>query len=115
MRGKILFVTGLAVGYVLGAKAGRERYEKIAAAANKFWSTPTVQRRVDQVEDFVKDHAPDVAGFVGDTAKKAVSKVASKPRRGSSTARSASSQSSSSPAAPAAAKSGGSASGGTAS
>ncbi len=81
MRGKILFATGLAVGYVLGTKAGRERYEQIAAAANKFWSAPTVQRRVDAVEDFVKDHAPDVAEFVGDTAKKAVSKVAAKPKR----------------------------------
>jgi hypothetical protein len=29
MRGKILIVAGLAVGYVLGARAGRERYEDI--------------------------------------------------------------------------------------
>ena len=31
MRGKILFVFGLAVGYVLGTRASRERYEHIKA------------------------------------------------------------------------------------
>ena len=43
MRGKILFVTGAAVGFVLGARAGRERYEQIKAAAVKVWESPTVQ------------------------------------------------------------------------
>ena len=54
MRGKILFAAGLAVGYVLGTRAGRERYEEIKRAADSFWNSPRVKRRVDQVEDFVK-------------------------------------------------------------
>ncbi|WP_406282152.1 hypothetical protein [Embleya sp. NBC_00896] len=33
MINKLTFVTGLAVGYVLGAKAGRERYEQIRKLA----------------------------------------------------------------------------------
>ena len=33
MRGKILFLTGLGVGYVLGTKAGREKYDQITKAA----------------------------------------------------------------------------------
>ena len=33
MKGKILFVVGLGVGYVLGTRAGRERYEQIKQAA----------------------------------------------------------------------------------
>ena len=72
MRGKILFVAGLGVGYVLGTRAGRERYEQIKSTAAKFWNDPRVQRQVDTVETFVKDKAPDVAEFVSENAKKVV-------------------------------------------
>lgn len=75
MRGKILFAAGLAVGYVFGTRAGRERYEQIKSAANGFWNDPRVQLRVDQVEDFVKEKAPEVADFVSDGAKKVVNQV----------------------------------------
>ncbi|GAA1699702.1 hypothetical protein GCM10009792_19680 [Microcella alkalica] len=83
MRGKILFLTGLGVGYVFGTKAGREKYEQISRAAAKFWNDPRVQERVDQVEGFVKDKAPEVAEFVSGNAKKAASTVTG--RKSSST------------------------------
>lgn len=75
MRGKILFVVGLGVGYVLGTRAGREKYDKMKAAVVKFWNDPRVQERVDDVQDFVKDKAPDVAEFLADGAKKVVAQV----------------------------------------
>lgn len=78
MRGKILFATGLAVGYVLGTRAGRERYEQLKRSALSFWNDPRVQHRVDQVEDFVKEKAPEVADFVTDGAKKVVGAVSGK-------------------------------------
>jgi len=78
MKGKILLLTGLAVGYVLGTRAGRERYEEIKTAANKLWNDPRVQKPVHQAQDFAKDKAPEVAEFVSDTAKKVVSQVAGK-------------------------------------
>ena len=78
MRGKILIVTGLAVGYVLGARAGRERYEEIKRAASKFWNNPRVKEQVERVEDFAKDKAPEVVGFLSDNAKKVVAQVTSK-------------------------------------
>ena len=78
MKGKILLVTGLAVGYVLGTRAGREKYEQIKATANKFWNDPRVQRQVNQAEDFVKDKAPEVAEFLTDGAKKVASQVSGK-------------------------------------
>jgi len=53
MRGKLLFVAGAAVGYVLGARAGRERYDQIKAAATQAWQSPGVQKQVHAVEDFV--------------------------------------------------------------
>ena len=51
MRGKLLFILGGLTGYVLGARAGRQRYEQIAATAKDFWEAPPVQRRVHQVRD----------------------------------------------------------------
>jgi len=75
MKGKILLVTGLAVGYVLGTRAGRERYEEIKTAANKLWNDPRVQKPVHQAQDFAKDKAPEVAEFVSDNVKNLVDKV----------------------------------------
>jgi len=78
MKGKILFVAGLGLGYVLGTRAGREKYEQLKSTAMKFWNDPRVQRQVDAAENFVKDKAPDVAEFVSDNAKKVVSQVTGK-------------------------------------
>jgi hypothetical protein len=95
VKGKILFVAGLGLGYVLGTRAGREKYEELRTAALKVWNDPRVQKAADSVEDFVKDKAPDVADFVSDNAKKVVAQVsgkkpAAKPaaRKPSSTAKS---------------------------
>jgi hypothetical protein len=43
MRGKLMFLTGLAAGFVLGSRAGREKYEEIQTQAKKFWESPSVQ------------------------------------------------------------------------
>ncbi len=81
MKGKILFVAGAAVGYVLGARAGRSAYVKIKSQAESLWENPSVQKTVHQAEDFVKENAPVVGkklqGAAGDAASKAKS-VASK-------------------------------------
>ncbi|MEX1078269.1 MAG: YtxH domain-containing protein [Homoserinimonas sp.] len=81
MRGKILIVTGFAVGYVLGSRAGRERYEEIKRAATKFWNDPRVKQQVESVEDFAKDKAPEVVDFISDNAKKVASQVRSTTRK----------------------------------
>ncbi|MEO8260937.1 MAG: hypothetical protein ABI566_00095 [Pseudolysinimonas sp.] len=78
MKGKILFVAGLGLGYVLGTRAGREKYDELRSAALKVWNDPRVQKQVDAVEDFVKDKAPEVADFVSDNAKKVVAQVSGK-------------------------------------
>lgn len=80
MRGKLLLVVGLAAGYVLGARAGRERYEDIKRVADKFWNSPRVQRQVRTVEDFARDKAPDVVGFLADGAKKVATQVSGTSR-----------------------------------
>lgn len=79
MVGRAAFVAGAAVGYVLGARAGRRRYDQIKAAADRLWNDRNVQKVtgdvVGTVQGFVKDKAPDVQSAVVGQAKKVASKV----------------------------------------
>lgn len=75
MRGRILFVIGLGAGYVLGAKAGRQRYEQIASAADKVWNSPTVTKQRHEVQHFVETQAPKLVEQAGDAATDAFDKV----------------------------------------
>jgi hypothetical protein len=43
MRYKATFVMGFGVGYVLGSKAGRARYEQLSRIASAVWRQPAVQ------------------------------------------------------------------------
>jgi hypothetical protein len=54
MKGKIGLVVGLGAGYVLGTRAGRERYEQIKTQWLKVWNLDPVQERVGQVKTFAK-------------------------------------------------------------
>lgn len=78
MRGKLLFVAGTALGYVLGSRAGRARYEQIKTVSGKIWNNGNVQKGVHQAEEFIQDKGPDVAEFVGEQTKKVVRKVSQK-------------------------------------
>lgn len=89
MKGKILLVAGLGVGYVLGARAGREKFDQLKASFDKFWNDPRVQKQVQTAEGYVKDKAPEVAGFVSDQTKKVAAQVGSKSKNGESKAASA--------------------------
>lgn len=85
MRGKLLFVTGALAGYVLGARAGRQRYEQIKSAANTLWNTKPVQRRVSEVRDFALEAVGDAPVAVYDTVKKLVGSVTAATKRSEST------------------------------
>ncbi|GAA2388514.1 YtxH domain-containing protein [Streptomyces glaucosporus] len=43
MRYRLTFVVGMAVGYVLGTRAGRERYEQLRKSARRFMENPAVR------------------------------------------------------------------------
>jgi hypothetical protein len=88
MRFKTGFVIGLGAGYVLGAKAGKERYEQIVEATRAFLDNPGVQRLTDEVGKTVnvgKERVTSVAsrrveqvsGTLAEQASKARSFVAS--------------------------------------
>jgi len=72
MRLKILFIVGLGVGYLLGARAGRPRYEQMKAKATDVWEDPRVQKAVSETQDFVKENAPLVQEKVVSGTKAAV-------------------------------------------
>lgn len=69
MRGKAALVVGLVAGYVLGARAGRERYEQIKAQAEKVWDQPAVQGQVEKVKAFGVSALKSVPGVVWKGAK----------------------------------------------
>lgn len=60
MRLRILFIVGLGIGYVLGARAGRSRYDQLKAKATEAWEDPRVQKAVADTQEFVKENAPIV-------------------------------------------------------
>jgi hypothetical protein len=47
---RMSFLAGLAAGYVVGTRAGRERYEQIKKAARTFAENPTVQQAAGAVQ-----------------------------------------------------------------
>ncbi|MEH3069155.1 MAG: hypothetical protein PGN15_14385 [Aeromicrobium erythreum] len=52
---KIVYALAFGIGYVLGARAGRERYEQLRDAAERFQSDPRVQDAVHKAEGFAED------------------------------------------------------------
>lgn len=72
MRLRILFIVGLGVGYILGARAGRPRYDKLKAKATEAWEDPRVQKVVSETQEFVKENAPIVQDKVVKGTKAAV-------------------------------------------
>ena len=67
---RMSFLVGLAAGYVLGARAGKQRYEQIKAVSGKVWQSGPVQKQVAVAKESARTKAaPVVADFVADAAK----------------------------------------------
>ena len=49
MKGKLGIAVGLAAGYVLGTRAGRERYQQLTASAKRFADEPSLQRLQEEL------------------------------------------------------------------
>ena len=72
---KLLLLAVAGVGYVLGARAGRERYDQITNTVNKVKNDPRVQEKTQQAVDTARQQAPVVADKVTSVAGAAASKV----------------------------------------
>src|SRR3954453_9908429 len=66
MRGKLMFLAGLGAGFVLGTRAGREKYEELVQAARKVRENPTVQEAAGVVQEQANKLVSGTKGTVTD-------------------------------------------------
>ncbi|TWP37990.1 protoporphyrinogen oxidase [Leekyejoonella antrihumi] len=74
--GKLSFLIGFGAGYVVGARAGKERYEQIKLQAGKVWQHPAVQQHVANATEQVKQRGPEVAAAAGQAALRGAGEAA---------------------------------------
>jgi hypothetical protein len=82
MRARITFLAGFAVGFVAGARAGRERYEQMVKLARKTAENPTVQQvtraagaKATELTKAAGQKAAERMPKLAETAKSSASKV----------------------------------------
>ena len=68
-------LVGFGVGYVLGTKAGRERYEELKASWDSFMGNPSVQRVVTRGKEVVEAGAQRGIRAVEDAEEEVKAKV----------------------------------------
>jgi hypothetical protein len=66
MAGNLKLLTGLAAGYILGARAGRERYERIAEGARRLAERPEVRELTGKVRSGLGAGLEKAAGTASD-------------------------------------------------
>ncbi|MDT0458084.1 hypothetical protein SAMN05428945_3165 [Streptomyces sp. 2224.1] len=64
MRYRLTFIAGLATGYVLGARAGRERYEQLRKAAQRVTQNPAVRNTAESAALTGREAASKAFGTV---------------------------------------------------
>jgi hypothetical protein len=72
---RISFVGGLAVGYVLGAQAGRERYEQLKQLARKAAESPAMQQTAGALQAQAQATAKSAKDKAATSVRKGASKV----------------------------------------
>ncbi|MEU6085600.1 YtxH domain-containing protein [Streptomyces sp. NPDC047085] len=76
MRYRLTFVAGLALGYVLGTRAGRERYEQLKKSAQRIAQNPAVRNTAETAAQQGRVYAGKafhtVSDKVGDRVPEAV-------------------------------------------
>lgn len=77
---RLTMLAAAGAGYVLGARAGRERYEQIAAGTRKVMRNPRVQSVRRQAQDTVAEQAVAFKDVAAEKAKETASSVSHKVR-----------------------------------
>ena len=75
MLNKLTLAAGFGAGYVLGAKAGKERYRQIEARFREFAGMPAVQNATTQVKATAADLADTAKAKAADTVDAVSEKV----------------------------------------
>ncbi|MFD4571044.1 YtxH domain-containing protein [Streptomyces sp. NPDC058417] len=66
MRYRLTFVVGLALGYVLGTRAGRERYEQLKKSARQIAQNPAVRNTAETAAQQGRQYAGKAYHAVSD-------------------------------------------------
>ncbi|AQT72381.1 MULTISPECIES: hypothetical protein [Streptomyces] len=72
MRYKVTFVVGLALGYVLGTRAGRERYEQLKKSARQIAQNPAVRNAAETAGHTGREYAGKAFAAVSEKVGDAV-------------------------------------------
>ena len=67
MKGKLGIAVGLAAGYVLGTRAGRERYQQLTASAKRLADEPSLQRLQEELNGLFGSGSQGTGGSGGST------------------------------------------------
>ena len=51
MASKLTFIAGVGIGYVLGTRAGRERFDQLANQSRHAWESPAAQNARGTAKD----------------------------------------------------------------
>jgi SLT domain-containing protein len=77
--GKLTLLAGGAVGYVLGTRAGRERFEQIKSQAQTLWEHPKVQEQASKVQGVAKRKSSDMQDKVSSSSSSSSSPSSPSP------------------------------------
>ncbi|MCX4449271.1 YtxH domain-containing protein [Streptomyces sp. NPDC087866] len=66
MRYRLTFIAGVALGYVLGTRAGRERYEQLKKSARQFAQNPAVRNTCETAAQSGREFAGKAYHAVGE-------------------------------------------------
>jgi predicted naringenin-chalcone synthase len=73
LMSKLSLSTAGAIGYVLGARAGRGRYEQIATVARRVWNDPRVQQATTRAQNRASETVRSAVPLVSAKVKSTVS------------------------------------------
>jgi hypothetical protein len=80
MRYRVTFVAGLAVGFIVGARAGRERYEQMVRYGRQVAGNPAVQRVTQTVTVKTTEFTRTAVNKAPGIARKAADRMPSRMR-----------------------------------
>jgi hypothetical protein len=83
----LIIAVGLGIGYVLGARAGRERYDLIVERVSGVWEDPRVARARREAARYAREQAPVLRDRAQAVAKAAPGVVADRARATAAAAR----------------------------
>jgi hypothetical protein len=77
IRTVLATAAGIGVGYVLGARAGRAKFDELKAQAQRIVTDPDVRQKVADLPNQVRENLPKAQSVVTDAIKTATEKVQS--------------------------------------